>query len=52
MGFGIYIHIPFCKQKCFYCDFASTAKKVDKLLYEKYINALWSGNNYVSGVIS
>ena len=27
MGFGIYIHIPFCKQKCFYCDFASTAKK-------------------------
>lgn len=40
MGFGIYIHIPFCKQKCFYCDFASTAKKVDKLLYEKYINAL------------
>ena len=20
---GIYIHIPFCKQKCFYCDFIS-----------------------------
>ena len=40
MGFGIYIHIPFCKQKCFYCDFASTAKKVDETLYEQYINAL------------
>ena len=22
---GIYIHIPFCKQKCSYCDFFSTA---------------------------
>lgn len=21
---GIYIHIPFCKQKCYYCDFFST----------------------------
>ncbi|MFH2003199.1 MAG: radical SAM protein, partial [Bacteroidota bacterium] len=20
---GIYIHIPFCKKKCFYCDFYS-----------------------------
>ena len=40
MGFGIYIHIPFCKQKCFYCDFASTTKKVDETLYEQYINAL------------
>ena len=48
MGFGIYIHIPFCKQKCFYCDFASTAKKVDETLYECTL----SGNNHVSGVIS
>lgn len=40
MGFGIYIHIPFCKQKCFYCDFASTAKKVNEILYEQYINAI------------
>ncbi|OGS16964.1 MAG: hypothetical protein A2234_01120 [Elusimicrobia bacterium RIFOXYA2_FULL_58_8] len=22
---GLYIHIPFCRQKCGYCDFASTA---------------------------
>ena len=22
---GIYIHIPFCKQKCYYCDFTSFA---------------------------
>lgn len=24
-NFGIYIHIPFCRQKCFYCDFPSFA---------------------------
>lgn len=35
---GIYIHIPFCKQKCSYCDFISFASKNE--LVEKYINAL------------
>ena len=25
--YGLYIHIPFCEQKCFYCDFASYAGK-------------------------
>ena len=25
MEFGVYIHIPFCQQKCFYCDFPSFA---------------------------
>ena len=24
---GVYIHIPFCKQKCLYCDFVSFAQK-------------------------
>ena len=24
---GIYIHIPFCKQKCYYCDFTSYCNK-------------------------
>ena len=23
---GLYVHIPFCRQKCGYCDFASTAE--------------------------
>lgn len=35
---GIYIHIPFCKQKCFYCDFCSFANK--KEMQEKYVEAV------------
>ena len=35
---GIYIHIPFCKSKCYYCDFTSFSCKEDKI--EQYINAL------------
>ena len=31
---GIYIHIPFCKQACFYCDFhfSTSLKKKDSLI--------------------
>lgn len=32
---GIYIHIPFCKSKCYYCDFISYTDKCD--LIEGYI---------------
>ena len=35
---GVYIHIPFCKQKCIYCDFISYANKAE--LQEKYVQAL------------
>lgn len=35
---GIYIHIPFCKKKCNYCDFVSYCNKTD--LIEKYVKAI------------
>ena len=35
---GIYIHIPFCKQKCYYCDFVSFSNKQN--LIEKYVDAV------------
>lgn len=36
---GIYIHIPFCKSKCFYCNFYSEEKK-DSTVMENYIDAV------------
>lgn len=35
---GIYVHIPFCKQKCFYCDFVSYCDKTKFI--DEYIECL------------
>lgn len=35
---GIYVHIPFCIQKCLYCDFLSAPS--DETTRESYVNAL------------
>lgn len=35
---GIYVHIPFCMQKCYYCDFISYSDKSE--LIEEYIKWL------------
>lgn len=35
---GLYVHIPFCKRKCNYCDFCSVAAPEDKI--DKYADAL------------
>jgi oxygen-independent coproporphyrinogen-3 oxidase len=38
MRVGLYVHIPFCKQKCYYCDFPSYAGL--EHLYQDYVAAL------------
>lgn len=30
---GIYVHIPYCRQKCIYCDFYSTASRQSRTAY-------------------
>ena len=36
---GLYIHIPFCRQKCQYCDFYSVTDK-EQALWDQYTEAL------------
>ena len=36
---GIYIHVPFCRSKCQYCDFYSLTEKDDRLM-EDYMDAV------------
>ena len=38
MNLGVYIHIPFCRRKCLYCDFPSSAG--GEALFEDYSTAL------------
>lgn len=35
---GIYLHIPFCRQKCLYCDFLSAPAR--ETVIERYVDAL------------
>ena len=35
---GIYLHIPFCKTKCIYCDFYSVTKRDDSI--DKFVNCM------------
>jgi len=44
---ALYIHIPFCKQKCKYCDFNSFSGLLDVTI-ENYINALTRQIGYYS----
>ena len=51
---GIYVHIPFCKQKCHYCDFVSFP--YDESRQKQYIQALINEiyikkNNEIEGIM-
>ena len=35
---GIYVHIPYCKSKCYYCDFISFANKEETI--KKYVETI------------
>ena len=37
---GIYIHIPFCRSKCQYCDFYSIGGSRDRRMVDNYLQAL------------
>ena len=39
MAAGIYLHIPFCKSRCSYCDFATDVYRSNEVV-EKYVSAL------------
>lgn len=51
---GVYIHIPFCVQKCVYCDFLSGPATRQR--QQEYVDALlreiaWESKHYTEYVI-
>ena len=58
MNLGIYIHIPFCKSKCSYCDFLSFVPKsedeknkyVDYIIKEIYLYSKLYGKRCVDSI--
>ncbi len=48
--YGIYIHIPFCERKCYYCDFLSAPST--KETKENYVQALMEEIKGKSSLIS
>ena len=49
---GIYLHIPFCKRRCIYCDFFSTTENDKKSTYVQALSKeLELRKNYLDGEI-
>ena len=48
---GIYVHIPFCRSKCEYCDFYSLGGSRDRRLVDDYLQAL-SGHFKETGALA
>jgi len=46
---GIYIHIPFCRQKCYYCDFYKTVNSAQiNPFVSSLINEIKQRNNFLN----
>ncbi len=43
---GLYVHIPFCEKKCFYCSFVVTVSQKSR---DEYVNALIKEMNVYKG---
>jgi oxygen-independent coproporphyrinogen-3 oxidase len=48
MSAGVYLHIPFCKSRCSYCDFATDVYRSNDAV-ERYVDALCREINESSG---
>lgn len=47
---GIYLHIPFCKKRCIYCDFFSTTRGEQKTAYIRALcHELTNRKDYLKG---
>lgn len=49
---GIYIHVPFCKSKCCYCDFYSMPSRGRDDLMEKYLQSVLNEFQHRSSMLS
>ncbi len=47
---GIYIHVPFCRSKCHYCDFCSQSNK-DEEQKQKYVESLCGEIRFIADKI-
>ena len=50
MNSGIYIHIPFCRNKCDYCSFYSIPVNNNNDIVESYVEKLLKEIDHISGI--
>jgi oxygen-independent coproporphyrinogen-3 oxidase len=50
MSSGIYIHIPFCRNKCDYCSFYSIPINNNNDIVESYVEKLLQEIDFISGI--